>query len=158
MLALLGPCMYLKLSLLRHKDYYYITREFTRDNSYSYCWTSRGSIYLRKTEGQPVIRIQSETDLTKLMKNKIWLANLYGSLFSSTIINFPIQYVVHLFTFFELILHENVILAYKFYKTQYIQPSPYNTVMYTQTQIYINLNSARCFKKTPNRHHWSQLL
>lgn len=49
---------------------YYKTREFAKDNSYSYCWTSRGSIYLRKTDGQPFIRIQAEADLTKLMKSK----------------------------------------------------------------------------------------
>lgn len=50
---------------------FYMSREFARDNYYSYCWTSRGSVYLRKTEGQSLIRIQSESDLTKLMKNKI---------------------------------------------------------------------------------------
>lgn len=50
---------------------FYMSREFARDNYYSYCWTSRGSVYLRRTEGQPLIRVQSEGDLTKLMKNKI---------------------------------------------------------------------------------------
>lgn len=45
---------------------FYLTREFARENQYSYCWTSRGIIYLRKAEGQPLIRINSETDLHKL--------------------------------------------------------------------------------------------
>lgn len=49
---------------------FYMAREFARDNSYSYCWTSRGNIYLRKIDGQPLIRIQSEADLSKLMENK----------------------------------------------------------------------------------------
>lgn len=49
---------------------YYKAREFARNNSYSYCWTARGSIYLRKTDGQPFIRIQAETDLAKLMKSR----------------------------------------------------------------------------------------
>ncbi|CAG9790256.1 unnamed protein product [Diatraea saccharalis] len=48
---------------------FYMAREFAKENSYSYCWTSKGSIYLRKTEGQPLIHINSEVDLIKI-RNK----------------------------------------------------------------------------------------
>lgn len=49
---------------------YYKAREFARDNSYSYCWTSRGSVYLRKADGQPFVRIQAEADLAKLSNSR----------------------------------------------------------------------------------------
>lgn len=35
---------------------FYIAHEFVRENQYSYCKTSRGLIYLRKADGQPLIR------------------------------------------------------------------------------------------------------
>lgn len=45
---------------------FHMTRELARENQYSYCWTSRGLIYLRKAEGHPLIRINSEADIHKL--------------------------------------------------------------------------------------------
>lgn len=45
---------------------FFMAREFARENQYSYCWTSRGFIYLRKTDGQSLIRVSTEADLQKL--------------------------------------------------------------------------------------------
>lgn len=41
-------------------------RMFARDNCYRYCWTSFGRIYLRKSEGDKLIRVDSDQDLDKL--------------------------------------------------------------------------------------------
>lgn len=51
---------------LRAQKLFYMAREFARENQFAYCWTSRGQTYLRKTDGHPLIRINSETDLHKL--------------------------------------------------------------------------------------------
>lgn len=45
---------------------FFMTREFARENQFSYCWTSRGLIYLRKADGQPLFRINSEADIHKI--------------------------------------------------------------------------------------------
>lgn len=45
---------------------FHMTRVFARENQYSYCWTSRGLVYLRKAESHPLIRINSEADILKL--------------------------------------------------------------------------------------------
>lgn len=45
---------------------FYMARLFARDHHYSYCWTSKGFIYLRKAEGEPAIRVDGEADLNKL--------------------------------------------------------------------------------------------
>jgi hypothetical protein len=47
---------------------FYKSRKFSKENHYSYCWISRGSVYLRKADGQPFTRITSEADLNKLRK------------------------------------------------------------------------------------------
>lgn len=49
---------------------FYMAREFTRDYGYTYCWTSRGQVYIRKNDGQPLLRIESEADFFKLIENK----------------------------------------------------------------------------------------
>ncbi|CAH0402048.1 unnamed protein product [Chilo suppressalis] len=41
-------------------------RKFAKDNCYRYCWTSFGRIYLRKSEGDKLIRVDSDHDLDKL--------------------------------------------------------------------------------------------
>lgn len=48
---------------------YYLAREFQRLNKYAYCWTSKGTVHLRKSEGSPLIRINTESDLAKLSKS-----------------------------------------------------------------------------------------
>lgn len=45
---------------------YFLAREFSRLNNYDYCWTSKGMVYLRKSEDAPLIRINAEADLSKL--------------------------------------------------------------------------------------------
>lgn len=46
-----------------------LAREFARNNQYAYCWTSKGMVYMRKTEGQPLIRLETEADLLKLKRD-----------------------------------------------------------------------------------------
>lgn len=41
-------------------------RVFARENSYRYCWTSFGRIYLRKSEGDKLIRVDTEQDLDNI--------------------------------------------------------------------------------------------
>lgn len=50
---------------------FYYTRKFAKENSYKYCWTSYGKIYLRKEEGIKQIQISSNLDLVKLRENMI---------------------------------------------------------------------------------------
>lgn len=45
---------------------YQSCREFSKDNQYTFCWIAGGRVYLRKSEGQPAIRIDSTSDLSKL--------------------------------------------------------------------------------------------
>lgn len=51
------------------KKIFYLAREFAKQNNYSFCWTSRGIVYLRKQENDPFIRIMNESDLDEL-KNR----------------------------------------------------------------------------------------
>lgn len=43
-----------------------LAREFARNNSYKYCWSSHGLVYLRKTDGAPALRMLEEEDLDNL--------------------------------------------------------------------------------------------
>lgn len=54
----------------KNKRLFSLTREFAKTQGYKFCWTAYGSIYLRKTEDQPAIRITNDKDLIHL-KNKI---------------------------------------------------------------------------------------
>lgn len=45
------------------KKLFFLTREFAKRKNYRYCWTSRGKIYIRRTDGTPHIRINNESDL-----------------------------------------------------------------------------------------------
>lgn len=47
---------------------FYTARQFANENGYAYCWTSHGSIFVRKAEGEPQIRIDSATNLKHLAK------------------------------------------------------------------------------------------
>ncbi|KAJ8721726.1 hypothetical protein PYW07_002501 [Mythimna separata] len=47
---------------------FHAARQFAKENGYTYCWTSRGSVFLRKIEGEPQIRIESLTNLKLLAK------------------------------------------------------------------------------------------
>lgn len=48
------------------KRLYSITRQFAKTNGYDFCWVSHGVVYLRKTQGTPLFRIEGEGDLDKL--------------------------------------------------------------------------------------------
>lgn len=45
---------------------YYLSRELVKDKGYAHCWTFNGQVYIRKREGAPSIRIESETLLLTL--------------------------------------------------------------------------------------------
>ncbi|XP_063838250.1 uncharacterized protein LOC135087407 [Ostrinia nubilalis] len=47
---------------------FFLARSFAGSSGYSFCWISRGQIYLRKKEGEKTIRIDSEADLSGLEK------------------------------------------------------------------------------------------
>lgn len=52
------------------KRLFYLARDFAKVNQYRFCWVSGGSIFLRKAEGSPLIRVTSEADLTKYTNQK----------------------------------------------------------------------------------------
>lgn len=45
---------------------FYLSREFAKVNGYTFCWTSRGYVYLRKAENMPTVRIDTTADLENL--------------------------------------------------------------------------------------------
>lgn len=64
-----GPSrpIYLQESLTKKAAHlHYLAREFKKAHQYHGCWTSYGKIYLRKRDGAPALRIDSEEDLNKL--------------------------------------------------------------------------------------------
>ncbi|XP_045491111.1 tropomyosin-like [Colias croceus] len=48
------------------KKIYFLARDFGKQNNYNYCWISKGKVYMRKQEGFPLIKIESEDDLKNL--------------------------------------------------------------------------------------------
>lgn len=50
------------------KRIFFLARDYAKSNGFAFCWVSHGKIYIRKREGDPLIRIASESDLTKLQK------------------------------------------------------------------------------------------
>ncbi|CAG4990724.1 unnamed protein product [Colias eurytheme] len=52
------------------KKIYFLARDFAKQNSYKFCWISKGNIYMRKQEGFPYIKIESEDDLKTLSSQK----------------------------------------------------------------------------------------
>lgn len=53
----------------RMQKLFYQAREFARLNNYSFCWISRGIVYLRKAENLPMAKIYTENDLARLTKS-----------------------------------------------------------------------------------------
>lgn len=45
---------------------FYLARKFSKEHNYSYCWTSAGRVFLRKSEIEKPILIKREADLVKL--------------------------------------------------------------------------------------------
>lgn len=50
----------------KNKRLFYLARDFSVLQKYRYCWTSFGKVLLRKEDGAPVIRINSEHDFRML--------------------------------------------------------------------------------------------
>ncbi|KAL4721159.1 hypothetical protein ACJJTC_017314 [Scirpophaga incertulas] len=46
----------------------YLARTFAQEHGFRFCWTSNGRTYLRKSEGERHIRVDSESDLSTLKK------------------------------------------------------------------------------------------
>ncbi|KAJ2938077.1 hypothetical protein O0L34_g19403 [Tuta absoluta] len=46
---------------------HFLAREHKKKHHYSSCWTAYGRVYLRKAEGSPAIRIDSEADLENIL-------------------------------------------------------------------------------------------
>ncbi|XP_028179358.1 intracellular protein transport protein USO1-like [Ostrinia furnacalis] len=49
------------------KKVYFLAREFSKKNDYAFCWTAHGKIFVRKREGAPPRRIDSQADLDLLL-------------------------------------------------------------------------------------------
>ena len=49
---------------------FYLARKFAKENSYMFCWTSLGKVFLRKSEGEKQISIKNETDINLLLQTK----------------------------------------------------------------------------------------
>ncbi|CAG9792433.1 unnamed protein product [Diatraea saccharalis] len=65
-LSLTGPTkpVFITESLtFKNKKLYAIARDFAKSHNYRYCWTSRGTVYLRKNDGASAQRINEEEDL-----------------------------------------------------------------------------------------------
>lgn len=45
---------------------HYLAREFAKEYNYKFCWTSKGVVYLRHSDGKPFVRIDEDADLAKL--------------------------------------------------------------------------------------------
>lgn len=62
--------IYLSESLTpKNRRLYYLAREFAKSHNYTYCWTTYGKVYLRKTEGSPHIYLREECELAALKNN-----------------------------------------------------------------------------------------
>lgn len=48
------------------KKLFFQAREFAKANNFKFCWTTRGKIYLRRTEGSPLIKVNDATDLDNI--------------------------------------------------------------------------------------------
>ncbi|XP_041980780.1 uncharacterized protein LOC121734316 [Aricia agestis] len=71
-LQILGPekPIYISEALTsKTQKIFYLARQFARDHNFSYCWTTRGKVYIRKSDGSPFHRIETEQDLSKLNNN-----------------------------------------------------------------------------------------
>lgn len=72
-LSLDGPKkpIYISESMtFKNKRLYAMARQHAKSQNYTFCWVSRGVVYLRKKEGSPAIRINEEADINKLNSNK----------------------------------------------------------------------------------------
>ncbi|KAG7300050.1 hypothetical protein JYU34_015581 [Plutella xylostella] len=73
-LKLPGPCQPIFISenlSARMKRIFFLARDFAKMNSFKFCWTSSGKVFLRKTEGDGPVLIRCENDLTRLRSNLV---------------------------------------------------------------------------------------
>lgn len=49
---------------------HYLARELTRTGQYKYCWTSNGKVFLRQTDGAPILLVKSEEQIEALKTPK----------------------------------------------------------------------------------------
>lgn len=52
----------------KNRKLYAMARSFARENNYLYHWTTQGSVYIRKADGHPVIRIMDVYNFDNLLK------------------------------------------------------------------------------------------
>lgn len=50
----------------RAKRLFFLARDFSKTNGYSFCWTAHGKVFIRKKEGQTAHCINNESDLKSL--------------------------------------------------------------------------------------------
>ncbi|KAG7308986.1 hypothetical protein JYU34_004842 [Plutella xylostella] len=48
---------------------YFLARDLKKSRNYKYCWTSYGRVYVRKEDTSPIILIQSEAQVQKMMND-----------------------------------------------------------------------------------------
>lgn len=52
---------------IQAKKLFFMAREFAKGNEYKFCWASRGRIYLRRSDGATLIKVNNESDLENLL-------------------------------------------------------------------------------------------
>ncbi|KAI5637667.1 hypothetical protein NE865_09650 [Phthorimaea operculella] len=53
----------------KNKRLFALARELAKQHGYKYCWSSHGSVYLRRADGDNVTRINSDQDLEEIKKH-----------------------------------------------------------------------------------------
>lgn len=48
------------------KNLFFLARNYAKSNNWNYCWTAHGNVFLRKQQGDPALRIKTESDLKDL--------------------------------------------------------------------------------------------
>ncbi|KAJ2937537.1 hypothetical protein O0L34_g19044 [Tuta absoluta] len=72
MLGVTGPSVPIFISenlTAKNKRLFALAREYAKQHNFKYCWSAHGTIYLRKSDGDRVSRINSDNDLEELQKN-----------------------------------------------------------------------------------------
>lgn len=51
------------------KKLFFMAREFAKGNGFKFCWASRGRVYLRRSDGAPLVKVNNESDLESVKSN-----------------------------------------------------------------------------------------